>query len=105
MAQYDVEKLDKYGWGIFLIFVGMIIIFPDATFPDGTFLLGIGIILLGINFIKYSKKLPISKFTIFIGLIALLSGLTTIYGFDLDIIPIILILWGLSLIFGHKKKL
>ncbi len=98
------EKLEKQGWGIFLIFIGLMIVAPEKYFPEGSFLLGTGIILLGLNYVRHIKKLRINKFTLFIGLVAFLSGLGNILGQDIDILPIILILWGLSLLFDLRKS-
>lgn len=96
--------LDNLGWGLFLIMLGLITLLPDAMLPEGSFLIGVGIILLGLNYIKYSKNIQVNKFTIFIGLVALLSGVSDNLGFDVDIFPIILILWGLSIIYKYFKK-
>jgi hypothetical protein len=100
----ELEKLEKSGWGLFLIMLGAIWLFPDSIVPEGTFMFGVGIILLGLNFVKYAKGYPVNGFTIFLGIIALIAGLSSLLGRPVDIFPLILILWGVSIIFGIGRK-
>lgn len=100
----ELEKLEKIGWGLFLVMLGAIWLFPDSVVPEGTFMFGIGIILLGINLMKYSKGYRVNSFTIFLGIVALIAGLSSLLGRSVDIFPLILILWGISIIFGIGRK-
>ena len=100
----ELEKLEKIGWGLFLIMIGAIWLFPDSIVPEGTFMFGVGIILLGINLTIYSKGYRVNSFTVFLGIVALLAGLSSLLGRSVDIFPLILILWGVSIIFGIGRK-
>ncbi|MBC8415180.1 MAG: hypothetical protein H8E11_01985 [Candidatus Cloacimonetes bacterium] len=102
----DVVRLDNIGWGLFLIVLGVIWLFPDKLVPEGTFLFFVGIILLGMNLIKYMKGLRTNGFTIFLGIIAIIAGLCAFLGRPVSIFPLILILWGLSILIQiiFKKK-
>ncbi len=102
----DVDRFDNIGWGLFLIVLGAIWLFPDKVVPEGTFLFCVGIILLGMNLIKYMKGVKTNGFTIFLGLIALIAGLCTFLGRPVGIFPLILILWGISILIKiiFKKK-
>jgi len=100
----ELEKYEKIGWGLFLVMLGAIWLFPDSIVPEGTFMFGVGIILLGINFIKYTKGYRVNGFTIFLGVVALVAGLSSLLGRSVDIFPLILILWGISIIFGIGRK-
>ena len=100
----ELEKLEKIGWGLFLVMLGAIWLFPDSVVPEGTFMFGVGIILLGMNITKYSKGYRVNSFTIFLGIVALLAGLSSLLGHPVDIFPLILILWGVSIIFGIGRK-
>ena len=99
-------RLDNIGWGLFLIVLGVIWLFPDKLVPEGTFLFFVGIILLGMNLIKYMKGLRTNGFTIFLGIIAIIAGLCAFLGRPVSIFPLILILWGLSILIQiiFKKK-
>ncbi|MCD4796765.1 MAG: hypothetical protein K8R49_06330 [Candidatus Cloacimonetes bacterium] len=101
------ERLDTIGWGLFLVMLGAIFLFPDKIVPEGSFLLGSGIILLGLNLYKYLKGLKPNSFTIFLGIVAFIAGLCNFLGKSVEIFPLILILWGISIIlkiFFRKNK-
>jgi len=100
----ELEKLEKIGWGLFLIMLGAIWLFPTKVLPDGSFMFGIGIILLGLNLVKYAKGFRVNGFTVFLGVVALIAGLSSLLGRSVDIFPLILILWGVSIIFGIGRK-
>ena len=100
----ELEKLEKIGWGLFLVMLGAIWLFPDSIVPEGTFMFGVGVILLGLNFVKYSKGYRVNGFTVFLGIVALIAGLSSLLGRSVDIFPLILILWGISIIFGIGRK-
>ena len=71
---------------------------PDETVPEGTWLLGVGIIMLGLNGARYLYGIKMSGFTIFLGIVALCIGIGDLFGVDLPIFPILIILWGLSVV-------
>ena len=98
------ERIENSGWGLFLIMLGLIWLVPDGILPEGTFLIGTGIILLGLNYYRKSKGLKTSKFGIFLGLVALLSGIGDYFGMNISIFPVILILWGSSIIWKIISK-
>ena len=103
-AKRELEKLEKIGWGLFLVMLGAIWLFPDSVVPEGTFMFGVGVILLGLNLVKYSKGYQVNSFTVFLGVVALIAGLSSLLGRSVDIFPLILILWGVSIIFGIGRK-
>ena len=100
----ELERYEKIGWGLFLVMLGAIWLFPDSVVPEGTFMFGVGVILVGLNLIKYSKGYKVNGFTIFLGVVALIAGLSSLLGRSVDIFPLILILWGISIIFGIGRK-
>ena len=100
----ELEKLEKISWGLFLVMLGAIWLFPDSIVPEGTFMFGVGVILLGLNFVKYSKGYRVNGFTVFLGIVALIAGLSSLLGRSVDIFPLILILWSISIIFGIGRK-
>ena len=100
----ELEKLEKIGWGLFLVMLGAIWLFPDSIVPEGTFMFGVGVILVGLNLMKYSKGYKVNGFTVFLGIVALIAGLSSLLGRSVDIFPLILILWGISIIFGIGRK-
>ena len=104
MTEHDVQKmhlnkrLEAVAWGLFLIMIGALWLLPDETIPEGTWLLGVGIILLGLNGLRYLNGIKMSGFTIFLGIVALCIGVGSLFGIDMPIFPILIILWGLSVV-------
>ncbi len=90
------ERLESIGWALFLIMIGGIGLVPEAMVPEGSWLIGVGLIMLGLNLARYINQLPASSSTIFLGALALIAGVTSVFGVDLPIFPIALILLGLS---------
>lgn len=72
----DVRKLNRryklVAWGALFILFGTINIVPGV--PAGTGWLGIAIILLGLNLVRYLSKIPTSIISITLGIIALTLG-------------------------------
>ncbi|NPV09390.1 MAG: hypothetical protein HPY83_15700 [Anaerolineae bacterium] len=93
------SRLETIGWGLFLIMLGGLGLVPDERVPSGTWLLGVGLILLGLNAARYYYGIKTSGFTIVLGILALGSGLGDFVGVDLPWFPIILILAGAALLY------
>lgn len=100
------KRLEAIAWGLFLIMIGGLWLLPDEIVPEGTWLLGVGIIMLGLNGARYLYGIKMSGFTIFLGIVALCIGIGALFGVDLPIFPILIILWGLSVVLEPflKKK-
>ncbi|UCE42623.1 MAG: hypothetical protein JSV17_06615 [Candidatus Aminicenantes bacterium] len=99
------KRLEAIAWGLFLIMIGGLWMMPE-TVPEGTWLLGVGIIMLGLNGVRYLYGIKMSGFTIFLGIVALCIGIGALFGVDLPIFPILIIIWGLSVVLEPflKKK-
>jgi hypothetical protein len=92
------KRLESIGWGLFLIMIGGIWLVPDEQVPGGTWLVGAGLIMLGLNAARYLNGIRMSGFTIVLGILALASGLSDFAGIDLPLFPILLILIGASIL-------
>ncbi len=92
------KRLERIGWGLFLLMIGGIGLVPDEQVPEGTWLIGVGLIMLGLNGARYLNGIKMSGFTIFLGVLALGSGISDFLGVDLPIFPILLILIGANII-------
>ena len=90
------QRYEAIGWALFLIMLGGIGLVPDALVPEGTWLVGVGLIMLGLNLARYLSDIPLSSGTLFLGSLALIAGIASVLGADLPIFPIALILLGLS---------
>ena len=94
-----IKRLDEIGWAIFFILTGVIWLFPEAQVPPGTWFIAIGLLLLGLNAIRAIAKVPVSGFTTLLGALALGVGLAALFGVELPIVAIGLILFGFALLY------
>jgi hypothetical protein len=92
------KRLDRFGWGLFLIMTGVIWLVPEQRVPPGTWLIGTGILLLGVNWIRHLKGIGVSGFTTFLGAVALAAGLGDALGMRLPILAICFIAIGASIL-------
>jgi hypothetical protein len=103
--------LGTIAWGALFILWGITEMFKSL--PDGTGALGIGVILLALNLVRYWRGQPTSAFSTTLGILALLLGGLELAGpylhlsFELPIFAILLLAFGLILIvrplFGRKN--
>ena len=91
------KRLEAIGWGLFLIMIGGIWLVPDERVPQGTWLIGAGLIMLGINGVRYLKGIKTSSLTIVLGILALFAGLGGLFGVK-PLVAILVILFGASII-------
>lgn len=74
------KRLEDIGWALFLILTGILWILPEGRVPPGTWLIGTGLLLLGLNAIRLLMRVPLSWFTTLLGGLALLAGVSTLWG-------------------------
>ena len=75
------KRLEAIGWGLFLIMLGGFSLVPHEQIPEGYWSVGLGIIMLGLNATRYVYGIRMSGFTTFLGLLALVTGITELLGF------------------------
>ena len=92
------KRLEAIAWGLFLVMIGCLWLIPDEQVPEGTWLIGVGVIMLGLNLARNLYGIKMSGFTLFLGTLALIIGISDLFGLDLPIFPILIILWGLSVV-------
>ena len=98
-AHRDIDRtLDSIGWGLFFILLGSIWLVPESMVPEGLFLIGLGVIFVGLNSVRYILGRAASLFWIVVGLILLTIGISDFLGMDLPVIPMIVIIIGISMI-------
>jgi hypothetical protein len=92
------RRLDELAWASFLILIGAIWLLPAGTVPEGTWLVGAGLILLGINAVRSLKGIKVSGFAIVLGVLALVAGLGHFAGVKVPVFAILFIVIGASII-------
>ncbi len=100
------RRLDAVGWGLFLIMIGGLWLAPEGAVPEGTWLIGVGVIILGLMGIRYLYGMKVNAFWLVLGLIAFAFGVSSVFGLNIPVFPILLIIIGLNIILKPllKKK-
>jgi hypothetical protein len=94
------RQLERVCWALFLIMIGALALLPKGLVPAGTWLVGTGLIMVGLNVVRHLKDLRVSGFTAVLGLIALALGVSALAGVDLPVLAIVLVAVGLQLLYS-----
>jgi hypothetical protein len=87
------KRLETTFWGLFLIMLAGWWLIPDETAPKGLWSIAVGLLLLGLNIVRYLNKMKMSGFTTFLGILSLLGGIIELAGLaDLNGALLLLIL-------------
>ncbi len=101
------RRYEVAAWGVFFIWLGITSLF---RFPDGAGTFGVGMILLGLNAVRYLNHVPTSNFTIGLGIIAIVLGAFDLVRaifhlpFELPVFPILLIVLGAVLLWREFTR-
>ena len=96
------HRLDVLGWGIFFLMTGALMLFPSL--PEGTWLVGLGVLLLGLAAVRVALGLAIEWFGVILGTGALVAGFGTIAGIYIPVFALFLVACGLAIIAGVLSK-
>jgi hypothetical protein len=102
------QRYEAITWGAILIFVGVLFLVPNI--PPGAGTLGIGIILVVLNTARTFSRIPVNRFTLTFGLIAVLLGggilIGSLRGFQLEgpFIPALLIAAGIYWLLPERHE-
>jgi hypothetical protein len=92
------KRIENVGWGFFLIMIGGLWLVPDRFIPEGTWLIGVALIFFGINIVRHLNHIPMSNFSLILGVIAFVIGISDFFKVDLPFFPLLLIIIGLKLL-------
>jgi hypothetical protein len=92
------KRLETVSWGLFIIMIGGFALVPADRLPQGSWLIGIGIILLGLNAVRLAIGIRISVVTSILGLLALVGGTGDMLGVDVPTGGLLLVLVGAAII-------
>jgi len=96
-AKHELNRrMESISWGLFLIMLGGFALLKSV--PEGTWLVGAGVIMLGLNALRLLLGIRIGWTTVILGTVALLSGLGSVYGVSIPVGPLLVILIGLAII-------
>ena len=97
LAQVD-RRLNDIGWGLLFMLTGFIWIVPEQRVPDGTWLFAVAAVLIGINLVRLMMQVPMSGFSLVLGLVALLAAVGQLWRVDLPLLAICLFAIGASIV-------
>ena len=92
------RNFEAIAWGALFIWWGITELFHSL--PDGTGATGIGLILIGVNVVRWLSGLPVSRFSTALGILALVWGGLELVGvllslpFEIPVFAILLIVLG-----------
>jgi hypothetical protein len=101
-TQTTNRNFEAIAWGALFIWWGITELVPSL--PDGTGAIGIGLILIGVNAARLLNGIPISRFSMTLGILALVWGGLKLVGvllslpFDIPVFAILLIVLGVILL-------
>ncbi len=100
------KVLDGLAWGSFLILLGIVwFVSTSYSIDAGAYVaVGVGIILIGINLVRMVVNVKVSKFSLFIGLIAFAIGGAAVIGYSLPLVPMAIVLIGLFILAEGLQK-
>ena len=91
-------RLEAIGWGLFLIMTGAVWFIPGWHIPVSLWLIATGLILLGVNLVRYLNDIKMCWTSVLLGLLAVLFGVGEFMGLDLPFVAILLIVFGAGII-------
>ncbi len=96
------RTFEGLAWGAFFIWWGITELFQFL--PNGTGLLGFGLILIGLNAVRFLNGIPTSGFTITLGILAFVWGVLELAGvfltlpFEIPVFAVLLIVLGVIML-------
>jgi hypothetical protein len=104
------NRLETLAWGMLFVWWGLCA-WPLMSLPNGSFMLGTGLILLGLNAVRSLKNIPTIGFTTLLGIFAFvwggleLANSLLLLPFKLPVLGSVLILAGAALLVRELLKL
>ena len=91
-------RLGDIGWAVLLITIGTIWLLPEKQVPQGSWLIAAGLILIGLNAVRYFNGIRMSGFSLVLGTVTLLAGIGTFFAWNLPLFAIALIVIGVCML-------
>ena len=90
--------LDDIGWGLLFLMSGIILLVPGFPSPWGVWLVGVGVLLVGLNTARYALSVRPSIFMTGVGVVAMVAGVGEFLKLDLPILALGLLLVGVLIL-------
>lgn len=101
--KFELDKtLDDIGWGALFITTGAFWLVPETLVPQGGWMIAVGLILLGLNAIRYIVRIEMNGFGFVLGFLALFAGMGAFFNLTLPLFPIALIVIGACMLLAPE---
>ena len=97
--------LTSLAWGLFFVLIGLSWAVSNVVDVVPYVALGAGIILIGLNVARTGLGMRLSKFSLFIGIVAFAFGGVALIGYELPLFETIIMLIGLFIIAEAARSL
>jgi hypothetical protein len=97
--------LTSLAWGSFFVLIGLSWAVSNVVDVVPYVALGAGIILIGLNVARTGLGMRLSKFSLFIGIVAFAFGGVALMGYELPLFETIIVLIGLFIIAEAARSL
>ena len=91
------HRIEEIGWAVFLRMIGIFWFLPDGSIPNDSWLIGSGLIMLGVNLVRRFSGIEMSGFTVFLGILALVAGMSGLFDVKLPLFAALFVIFGASL--------
>ena len=96
-SQLD-RRLHDIGWGLLFMLTALVWMVPSQQVPEGSWLFGVAAILIGVNVVRFVKRVAMSALSLTLGFLALLAAVGQLWRVDLPLLAICLFVIGASLV-------
>ena len=97
--------LTSLAWGLFFVLIGLSWAVSNVVDVVPYVALGAGIILIGLNVARTGLGMRLSKFSLFMGIVAFAFGGVALIGYELPLFETIIVLIGLFIIAEAARSL
>lgn len=98
------KRLELIGWALFFIMIGCLWLMPDEWIPENTWLIGAGVILLGVNGVRRLYGIKMSACTLVLGIIAVLYGASGFFDVNVPFFPVLFVLIGVAILVSAFRQ-
>jgi len=90
--------LDEIAWACILALTGALWLVPETWAPEGTWLAGFGLVLIGLEAVRFLLRREARGFGLVIGSVASAAGIGRMLGYEFRIVPVLLIALALAVV-------
>ncbi len=92
------KRYSNIGWAIFLILAGAVMLLPHVLVPEGFLWIAAGVIMLGYRSAVATRGIKAPTALVFAGIAFIAIGVSEFVDFNIDVVPLLLIIGGVVLL-------